>query len=264
MQAIGLIINEYLKVINNNEHITLRDFFKIYKASLKDMESRMCARYSYRTNHTCFVCKNEIFSITNYLSNFTQTLFSVVDFLGRISPIKSEKIIFENILSNVAGLSSGFIFFNLFFQYKMICERVEEFCIEGKIIPNKLNIFLEMSKGTFDFLDVSLEISLLEFANICSSKNQLHFYSRSFYNQNRDDKTNKVFRKYWNKIFSVYEYFDFSLESSDSDNSIKYPNLDLDDYEDNKDYYDYNEDEILEFVDVLLIIYPLKSITSSI
>jgi hypothetical protein len=57
------------------------------------MESRMCARYSYRTNHTCFVCKNEIFSITNYLSNFTQTLFSVVDFLGRISPIKSEKII---------------------------------------------------------------------------------------------------------------------------------------------------------------------------
>jgi hypothetical protein len=178
--------------------------------------------------------------------------------------IKSEKIILKNILSNLEGLSSGFLFFNLFFQYKIISERVQEFSIEGKIIPNKLNIFLEMCKYTYDFLDVSLEISLFEFPNICSSKNQLHFYSRSFYNQNRDEKSNKVFRKYWNKIFSIYEYFYFSLESSDSDNSIKYPNLDLDDYEDNKDYYDYNENEILEFVDVLLIIYPLKSITTSI
>jgi len=111
MQAIGLIISEYLKVINNNEHLSLRDFFKIYKASLKDLESRMCARYSYRTNHSCFVCKNEIFSIINYLNNFTQTLFSVMDILGRITPIKSEKNIFKNILSNVMeSLSCKFIF----------------------------------------------------------------------------------------------------------------------------------------------------------
>jgi len=263
MQAIGIIISEYFKVINKNEQLSLRDFIIIYKRSLIDLESRMCVRYNYRNNHTCFICKNEVFSIMDYLSNFTQTLFSVIDFLGRITPIESEKIIFENILSNIASFSSRFIFFNLFFQYKIISERVQEFLNDFKIIPKKLSLFLQMCRGSFNFLDVSLDITLNEFFKVSSSEIQWNFFALSSNNKNRDKKINIEFGKYWNKIFGIYDYFDFSsdLETSDSDKSINI-DLDLDDYQDNKDYFDLNEDELFELINVLFLYLPLNANTS--
>jgi hypothetical protein len=120
-----------------------------------------------------------------------------------------------------------------------------------------------MCSGSFNFLDVSLDITLNEFFKVTSSEIQWNFFALSINNKNREKKINIEFGKYWNKIFGIYDYFDFSsdLETSDSDKSINI-DLDLDDYEDNKDYFDLNEDELFELINVLFLYFPLNANTS--
>ena len=76
----------------------------------------------------------------------------------------------------------------LFFQFKIISERVQEFLNDNKIIPKKLSLFLKMCRGSFNFLDVSLDISLYEFFNVSSSEIQWNFFSLSSNNKKRDEK----------------------------------------------------------------------------
>ena len=222
MQAIRVIINKYFEVINNNHLITLRDFLSIYRVSLLDLEYRMCDNHSFFSTHSCYCCKKIVPSIIKYLNNCAQTLMNVIYILKKISPIKSEKQNFDDIFQEIRVYQKRFLLINIYFQYKIITERVEELRLNGENIPQKLNTFIDMSKDSFKLLKVSLDISLVHFFNVYCEDNQMMFFDLYVNNPNHGKNINKKYSKYFHKIFRIYgDYFDYDVSDSGSENSLR-------------------------------------------
>ena len=83
-------------------------------------------------------------------------------------------------------------------------------------------------------------------------------------NPNHGKNINKKYSKYFHKIFRIYgDYFDYDVSDSGSDNSLR-PHerysSDFNDYDNNRDTYFENKNDINNLINILLVINPLKSI----
>ena len=88
MNVIRVIVNKFFNKFKNSEDIRLGDFYSIYKAALIELELTEC-KISVTNNsyHSCYSCTKNIPNMNKYLDNHTLTIFNVLLFLRKISPI---------------------------------------------------------------------------------------------------------------------------------------------------------------------------------
>jgi hypothetical protein len=221
MNVIRVIVNKFFELRKNNDDISLRDFYSIYKTALLELEVTECkvsvANNSY---HSCYSCMKNIPNMNTYLNNHTLTLFNVLLFLWKISPKKREKKYLKKIYNTVELRYPHFYFINVYFQHLVILDRINEITSNGDHVDINLINFRDKFIGSFKNLEnVSLEMSFRHFFKEHCKISQMKIYKSSYDNPGRTKEINKEFRDYWNITFSNYVIF--LVSNTQIENNLK-------------------------------------------